>query len=148
MRAIPAAEAAVMGRITVTVKLSNKLDVELARAGTIPPDQIRQTSIEGTVDTGSNYLVLPTAVAKQLGVPKAGKMKVRYADRRAATRDMVEMVEVELLGRRGTFRALLEPTRTTALIGAIVLEDLDLLVDCTNLKLYPRDPDQMTAEVE
>ena len=28
------------------------------------------------------------------------------------------------------------------------LETLDLLVDCTNNRLYPRDPNQITAEVE
>jgi hypothetical protein len=36
----------------------------------------------------------------------------------------------------------------TALIGAIVLEDLDLLVDCTKQKLYPRDPDFVVSEIE
>jgi hypothetical protein len=28
------------------------------------------------------------------------------------------------------------------------LETLDLLVDCTNNRLYPRDPNQMIFEVE
>jgi hypothetical protein len=39
---------------------------------------------------------------------------------------------------RGT--AIIEPKRETALIGAIVLEYLDLLVDCTAQKVVPRDP--------
>jgi hypothetical protein len=37
------------------------------------------------------------------------------------------------------FTAIVEPKRATALIGAIVLEDLDPLVDCTNQRLVPRD---------
>jgi predicted aspartyl protease len=139
---------AVMGRITIDVKLANKLDVERSKDGTIPGDQVRQVTLPGVVDTGANWLVLPASVGEQLGLPKIGEMTVRYADRRAATRDMVELVEAELVGRKGTFRALLEPERTTALIGAIVLEDLDLVVDPRNQRVFPRDPDRMTAEVE
>jgi predicted aspartyl protease len=141
-------EAGAVGRITVSVNLANRVDVELAKVGALPADQVRRATVEGAVDSGANHLVLPVAVAEQLGLPKAGKMKVRYADRRTATRDMAEMVEVELAGRKGTFRTLLEPNRTTALIGAIVLEDLDLLVDYAKQRLYPRDPDRIIAEVE
>ena len=35
-----------------------------------------------------------------------------------------------------------------ALIGAIVLEALDLLVDCRKQRLYPRDPDYVVSEIE
>jgi clan AA aspartic protease len=141
-------EAASVGRIKVNVKLANKSDVVRAEAGDISQDRVRQLTTEGTVDTGASYLVVPAKVAKDLGLPKAGKTKVRYADRRTATRDMVELVEVELLGRRGTFRAMVEPRRTTVLIGAIVLEDLDLVIDSRRERLYPRDPEGITAETE
>ena len=57
-------------------------------------------------------------------------------------------VRVMLLGREGVFSALVEPDRTDALIGALVLEDLDFLVDCTQQALYPRDPDMIVSEVE
>jgi predicted aspartyl protease len=148
MKASTIPEANSVGRIKVDVKLANKLDVEKAKAGDIPKDRVRQLTIEGTVDTGASYLVLPAKVAKDLGLPKVGKTKVRYADPRVATRDMVELVELELLGRRGTFRAMLEPNRTTVLLGALVLEDLDLLIDSRRERLYPRDPEGFTAEVE
>ena len=68
--------------------------------------------------------------------------------RRRATRDTVKNVYVEIQGRSGTFTALVEPRRTTALIGAIVLEDLDFLVDCRNERLVPRDPRYVVSEVE
>jgi hypothetical protein len=41
-----------------------------------------------------------------------------------------------------------EPDRTTAVIGAIVLEALDLLVDCRTQTLQPRDPSGIIAEIE
>ncbi len=77
-----------------------------------------------------------------------GEATVRYADQRSATRPVVEEVRLELLGRHGTFSAIVEPDRTTALIGAIVLEDLDFLVDCTTQQLTPRDPNRIVSEIE
>ena len=55
---------------------------------------------------------------------------------------------IRLEGRTGVFKAILEPARTDALIGAIVMEDLDLLVDCTNLRVFRRDPNTIITEVE
>ncbi len=137
-----------MGRVSVEVLVSNNQDLYLMRSGHLQPERVRHFQLRGYVDTGSALLVLPADVADRLGLPKAGEAIVRYADQRSATRSLVEDVRLELQGRQGTFRAIVEPNRTTALIGAIVLEDLDFLVDCKNNRLYPRDPDHIIAEVE
>lgn len=55
---------------------------------------------------------------------------------------------VELLERHGTFKAIVESERDDVLIGAIVLEDLDLLVDCRTQTLQPRDPGGIITEIE
>ena len=93
-------------------------------------------------------LVLPQAVVKRLGLPPGNPILVRYADGRRAQRAGAEGVYVEVLGRHGTFTAVVEPRRKTALLGAIVLEDLDLVVDCTAQRLVPRDPRSLTSEIE
>jgi hypothetical protein len=46
------------------------------------------------------------------------------------------------------YHQISEPNRETALIGAIVLEDLDLLVDCTAQRVVPRDPRGAIYEIE
>ena len=46
------------------------------------------------------------------------------------------------------FTADVEPGRTDALIGAIVLEELDFVPDCTRQALLPRDPHGLFAEIE
>jgi hypothetical protein len=76
-------------------------------------------------------------VAKALGLRTGNTIKVSYADGRKAQRRQAEGAYVELVGRHGTFTAIVEPRRKTALIGAIVLEDLDLLVDCQHQRLIP-----------
>ena len=60
-------------------------------------------------------LVLPEAVVKRLGLPLGDPIKVRYADGRRATRRGIKGVFVQLLGRDGTFTAIGEPKRETAL---------------------------------
>jgi predicted aspartyl protease len=137
-----------MGRVKVDVDLSNYSDVVLARAGHLEPEKVRRARVTGVVDTGATYLVLPKATAKQLGLPVRGKTRVRYADGRKAERAIVEGVQLELLGRTGQFSAIVEPRRDDMLIGAVVLEILDLLVDCRTQTLHPRDPDIIVTEIE
>ena len=95
--------------------------------------------VSGVVDPGAAMLVLPKSVVTQLGLPLGDKIKVRYTDGRRAQRQEAEAARVEILGRHDTFKALVEPKRDTALIGAILLQALDLLVDCKEQRLIPRD---------
>lgn len=141
-------EGATMGRFSVDLKVLNNQDVHLAAHGALAPEKVRCAVLRGVVDSGATKLVLPASTVEQLGVSTMGEATVRYADQRTATRAVVEEVRLELLGRHGTFSAIVEPDRTTALIGAIVLEDLDFLVDCTRQQLRPRDPNRIVSEIE
>jgi len=143
-----------MGRFSVEFKVANSIDAGLARRGLLPTKQVRQLTIRGLVDTtGATRLVIPAKVAEQLGAREVGETKVRYADNRTTMRKLVDDGQVELLGRQGTFRAAVEPDcfvprNDSALIGAIVLEDLDFVVDCTTRTLRPCDPRQIISEIE
>jgi predicted aspartyl protease len=137
-----------MGRFAVEFKLSNNADITLARHGLLPLEQVRQVTIRGVVDTGATRLVIPARIAEQLGAREVGETQVRYGDNRTATRKLVDDVLVELLDRQATFRAAVEPDRTSALIGAFVLEELDFVVDCVTQTLRPRDPKHIISEIE
>lgn len=137
-----------MGRVTVELEVSNYDDLALVRRGLLPVGEVRRQTVHAVVDSGAAKLVLPQTVVRQLGLPLAPKIKVKYADGRIAERHEAEGVFVELLGRHGTFTAIVEPKRATALVGAIVLEDLDLLVDCQRERVIPRDPSGATYEIE
>src|SRR5512146_2171431 len=118
-----------MGRFSVTVELANNCDVDLARAGYLPPEKVRRLSVRGVVDTGAARLVLPQVVVDRLGLTISDQVAVRYADGRRGERQMATGVELTYAGRRSVFNAVVEPDRDSALIGAIVLEDLDFVVD-------------------
>ena len=135
-------------RFSVEFEIANSEDLVRAKHGTLPRDQVRRLRIAGVVDPGAATLVLPRAVVKQLGLPLRGKVKVHYADGRRATRSAAQGAQVTIMGWEDTFGAVVEPGRSTALIGAIILEDLDLLIDCTHNRLVPRDPRYIITEIE
>ena len=78
---------------------------------------------------------VPCDVAVVGGGPAGLSAAIALAERGAQT---------VLIARRAGYA----DNRTTALLGAIVLEDLDFVADCANQRLVPRDPNRITAEVE
>ena len=101
------------------------------------------------VDTGATMLVLPEDIADTLGLSNIRTQTVKYANEDTAERRIVGMVEVEVCGRKGWFEAILEPKKTYALLGAVVMESLDLIVEPASLGLYPNPRSKLPmAEVE
>lgn len=137
-----------MGRFAVEFEMKNYQDVVAVRLGRLDPDKVRSVRLRGWVDTGASQLVVPARTAKQLGLAKGEKVGVRYADGRRATRNFVDDVYIEMLGRHRVFSAIVEPRREDALIGAIVLEAFDFLPDCNHQRLVPRDPRFVVSEIE
>lgn len=137
-----------MGRFSVDVELANYLDAAKAENNELAADEVRHAKIRGVIDSGATRLVLPAAIVKQLGLKPKRKVRVRYADGRRALRDEVDGVQLSMAGRTGIFKAVVEPKRESALIGAIVLEDLDFLVDCEHQRVVPRDPKYVVSEIE
>ncbi|MFQ5423558.1 MAG: aspartyl protease family protein [Phycisphaerae bacterium] len=137
-----------LGRFSVNVDLANYGDLVRADAGDIPAQQVRRLTIRGLVDSGATRLVIPESVVRELGLQTTGEATVRYADGHTAHRDMVRAVHLTYGDRSSVFNAVVEPDRDSALIGAIVMEDLDLVVDCTRQTLTPRDPERIISEIE
>lgn len=137
-----------MGRVAVDFVVANNRDVVTAAPGDAIPDSVKHITVEGIVDTEAARLVLPQRAADELNLEQAGEVGVRYADNRRATRPRVTNVWLSLCGREGVFSATLEPDREKALVGAIVLEELDLIVDCATESIHPRDPDGILTEIE
>jgi predicted aspartyl protease len=137
-----------VGRFSVEVEVANHEDVVKAKGGFLPPEQVRRSRISGVVDTGATRLVLPDSVVAALGLPEAGQVTVKFADGRREAKTVVGDVQLEIQGRSSVFTAVVEPGRADALIGAIVLEELDFVPDCTRQALLPRDPHGLFAEIE
>ena len=136
-----------MGRISVEVKLTNGEDIIRAEVGLIRPEEIRRSTVRGVVDTGTMRPVIPATLAERLGLPEMDEMRFRCADGRRDTRKVVENIRLELLDRECNFHAIVEPNRDTVLVGWMVLDMLDLVVDCVAQKLQPRNPNGIVVEI-
>ena len=141
-------EPTAMGRFSVEFVVANNRDVVGLPVGDPVLIRVKHVVLSGVVDSGAARLVLPQRVADELDLRVEGRTTVRYADHRREKRPLASNVWLELLGRHGVFSAVVEPERNDALIGAIVLEELDLLVDCATQSLYPREPDSIVTEIE
>lgn len=134
-------------RFKVEVALANNEDLALAEAGFIDTSKVRQASVAGYVDSGVGQFVLPSAVVDRLGLPESGKVEVRFADHRTAVHRQVGNVYLEWEDRHDVFAAIVDPGRDTAVLGRVVLEKLDLIIDASTGSLRRRHPRFMIAEL-
>ncbi|MDI6794054.1 MAG: hypothetical protein QME81_14535 [bacterium] len=105
--------------------------------------------LKAKVDTGATLLVLPGDVVEEFSFPKIREQTVKYANEETAERDVVWGVEVDICDRKGMFEAVVEPNKKYALVGAVVMETLDLIIEPRSLHIYPNPRSKLPmAEIE
>jgi len=126
-----------LGKVVEKVKLTSLFD------------PAKTIEVEAVIDTGATMFVLPQNVAEKLGLKKIGERRVRYANNQIQLKSVYRGVVLELKGRDGIFDVLSEVEGSEPLIGQIVLEALDLIVDPIRKMVIPdpRSPDMPMAEI-
>ena len=132
---------------TALVRLANDLDAGCSAVGELPLRDVRRTERTARVDPQTLRLVLPEAVADELGLTPAGTARVTYADGSVETRDWVRHVRLSMAERDGVYKAIVEPGPADVVVGRLVLDDLDLFVDPVTKRCLPRDPEVMLSEI-
>src|SRR5207253_6811797 len=92
-------------------------------------------------------LYLPRVIVAQLGLRVERSVFTRRTPEGVQQLDRVCGVGLTLLGRTGWFNAVVEPFADYAVIGRMVLTDLDLLYDNVAGTLIPRDPNTVITEI-
>jgi len=126
-----------MGKVIEKVKLSSLFDPK------------KSVEIEAVIDTGATMVVLPKNLVQELGLEKIEDVMVKYADGWVERKEVYGVVKLELKGRVGNFDVLAENEEAQPLIGQIVLERLDLIIEPSTRKLIPnpRSPEMPMIEV-
>lgn len=127
-----------MGEVKVEVELENAGDREVFRRGYIREAEIRSLKVPLVVDTGAVMLVLPQDLVEALGLSEVGNVIVIYADERKEERPVAGVVTVRVGNRRMNVDCVVGPPNSEPLLGQVVLETLDLLIDCAQQRLIPR----------
>lgn len=128
-----------MDDVYAQIVLENYDDSVLAGAGHRKNSDIRRETVTVLVDTGATMLVLPQDLVERLGLRiREEKAIVMYADERKDERPMAGVVTVRVAGRSMEANCVVGPPTSESLLGQIILEQLDLLVDCGRGRLIPR----------
>ena len=127
-----------MGEIKVKVELENFGDMYMYLEKKIQENEIRKYEMEAIVDTGAVMLVLPQDVIEELGLKIFRTVVVTYADERKEERSVAGTVTIKIGKRFMNTDCIVGPPASEALIGQVILEELDLIPDCQRQTLTPR----------
>ena len=112
----------------------------------------KSIEIEAIIDTGATMSVLPMDLIQKLGLEKIDEVNVRYAERYADNsvkrKEVYGWVILEIAGRKAVFDVLAENEGAQPLIGQIVLERLDLIIEPSTKKVIPNPRSPETPMIE
>jgi clan AA aspartic protease len=117
-----------MGLIYAEIELINSEDMMLARRHFIGEEEIKRMTVNMLVDTGSVYMCINENIQEQLQLPVLEQRKGQLANGHIVEYDVVGPLEVKFKNRRCTVNAMVLPGDNEPLLGAIPLEDMDVLV--------------------
>jgi predicted aspartyl protease len=117
-----------MGRTTDKVTIKNYVDEVNAASGALDPSRVRTVDVLGVVDTGAAYLCLPPSAIQQLGLLFLRNTRVRTANG-AVQRRIFGGAAITVRERSIEMAVMENDEDTPSLIGYLVLEALDFVVD-------------------
>jgi clan AA aspartic protease len=118
-----------MGLVYADIELINGYDLENARRNIIGEEEVKRMNVSMLVDTGALMLCINESIQEQLQFPVDEKRKAETADGRIIECDVVKGVELRFRNRKTTCRAMVLPGSSEPLLGAIPLEDMDVLIN-------------------
>jgi len=112
-------------------------DIELANAR---EDDLQPMTVSALVDSGALHLCIPQHVATQLQLPVLDRREVTVANGQSQTGDYVGPVRIRFANRQCLVGALVLGNQ--ALLGAIPMEDMDLVISPSRLSVTvnPNNP--------
>lgn len=117
-----------MGLVYAEVELINAGDIELARRNYLDIDEVKKLNVTMLVDTGAYNLCINEGIQAQLQLPFVERRSAYTADNRLIEMDVVGPVLVKFKNRTTSCLAMVLPGDSEPLLGAIPLEDMDVLI--------------------
>lgn len=126
-----------MGEIRITCDVSNSKNGQASsrRSG---KSGMKHMTIDALVDTGAVEVLLPAGMVRLLELDVFDKSPVTLADDRTVTMPVAGPLWITAFGRRMVTDCLVGPDSCEPLIGQIVMERLDLVLDPKRRTIKPR----------
>jgi clan AA aspartic protease len=136
-----------VGSVVEEITLKNDWDVGAFERGIIKEAEVRQMTVQSLVDTGAETLVISEDIQKALGLRTEHLKQPTLANGESVVCKITETVRVCWKDRVMTCRPWVLPGAKHVLLGAIPLEDMDLIVDPKNQKLIGAHGDVPTGHL-
>ena len=117
-----------MGLIYAEIELINAGDLELVRKNYLDPEDVKKITLNMLVDTGAYNLCINEDIQSQLQLAFVEKRSAYTADNRLIEMDVVGPVFLKFKNRTTSCLAMVLPGDSEPLLGAIPLEDMDVLI--------------------
>ena len=127
-----------MGEIRVRMFLENEGDLYLHDRRKLSRKKVRKAEIEAVVDTGAVMMLLPQELVEQLGLRRAGKVVVPLANEERVEMEKASGIHLAIGDREMSASCLIGPPGCEPLVGQLVMEELDLILDPLLKTLAPR----------
>jgi clan AA aspartic protease len=137
-----------MGTVYTEITLKNAADTSYAQRGYMEEKDVRECTVRALVDTGAGTLVINEAVRQQLGLTIKGLRGAYLADGLRQVCRVTEPVEIHWKNRDTACPALLLPGAEEVLLGAIPLEDMDLIFDPAARELKGAHGDEVVCLIK
>lgn len=117
-----------MGFVRASLLVINSSDISNFEGGFIAEDNIRKMQITALVDSGSVMMAINETIKEQLGLKVRDYRKVELADGTVRELEVVGPIEVRFENRMSTVNAMVLPGNQEPLLGAIPMEEMDVLI--------------------
>ncbi len=117
-----------MGLVYAGIELINADDIAMAKRHVIGEEEVKRLHVNILVDTGAYNLCINESIQAQLDLPFVEKRKGQLANGSIEEYDMVGPVVLKFKNRQTVCNALVLQGDNEPLLGAIPLEDMDVLI--------------------
>ncbi len=124
-----------MGLVYADIELISGDDDTLSRRGFISEDEVKKISISALVDSGAYMLAINETIRTQLDLQTVDTQTAELADGSQISLDIVAPIIVKFDNRATTCRAMVLPGNSEVLLGAIPIEDMDVVINPKEQKL-------------
>jgi len=117
-----------MGLVYADIELINADDIAFAKRNIIGEDEIKRVHISMLVDSGAYMMAINETIQQQLDLPIIEKRKVQVASDEVIEYNVAGPIRVHFANRTAICNAFVLPGDAEPLLGAIPMEEMDVLI--------------------
>ena len=117
-----------MGLVYAEIELINADDLALVRRFKLDKDEVKRIRLNMLADSGAYMMAINETIQEQLDLPLLEKRKAQMADSSVVEYAVVGPIQLKFKNRTAVCNAFVLPGDSEPLLGAIPMEEMDVLI--------------------